>query len=342
MNGFKYADLVPHWEIMEKRLSVAQIPLSETNRNNRTLYDGCQKLGYQVDTIRRNVKNCFKSGYCGMGCPIDAKQSMLVTCIPDAVKSGATILSHCRVQRFEKNGSGFRLHATVIGKDDATATGSAITIRGGSPRPRVRRLHRNSPGILPPLRHSTGDGRVGRRTYLHPVVGQFGIYPEPINGFYGAPQSVASHQFAHRGDDVGYFLEAAPVDPMLGALAISGIGATHAQAMSKLSHAAGHIALTIDGFHPDETCGTVKLLRKSGASPRLPDPGSDLPSHAGCEQDAGPYSTGLRRDRVRDRPRSCVRHPQGVGHLSHRRHAVWSEQTDDLLCARHGRLHDER
>ena len=32
--------------------------------------------------IRRNVKGCWNLGYCGMGCPINAKQSMLVTTIP--------------------------------------------------------------------------------------------------------------------------------------------------------------------------------------------------------------------------------------------------------------------
>jgi choline dehydrogenase-like flavoprotein len=262
VNGFRYADLVPHWEIMEKRLNVTQIPLSEVNRNNRTLYDGCERLGYKVDTIRRNVKNCFKSGYCGLGCPIDAKQSMLVTCLPDAVKSGATVFSHCRVDRFErKQGGGVRLYGTVIGKDDHTPTGAAVTIEadhlilsGGAI---------NTPALL--LRSGfDGGGSIGRRTYLHPVVAVFGLYRERIDGFYGAPQSVASHHFARRGDEVGFFLETAPVHPMLGALAIGQMGIEHAQAMTKLAYAAGHIALTIDGFHPDEPGGKVKV-RPSGA-----------------------------------------------------------------------------
>ena len=79
--------------------NIEKIPYEETNRNNRMLYDGCKALGLQVDTTRRNVKGCMKSGYCGMGCPVDAKQSMLVTYLPDAVAAGARVLSRCRVDK---------------------------------------------------------------------------------------------------------------------------------------------------------------------------------------------------------------------------------------------------
>jgi choline dehydrogenase-like flavoprotein len=262
VEGFKHADLIPHWEAIEQRLNIKQIPLEEINRNNRTLWDGCQKLGYSVDLIRRNVKNCFKSGYCGMGCPIDAKQSMLVTMLPDAIANGAGVLSHCRIDRFEKGGPGFRLYGALLGADGKTPTGSTILIEadhlvlsGGAI---------NTPALL--LRSGyTGDGLVGRRTYLHPTIAQFGIYPEPIQGFYGAPQSVASHHFADRGADVGFFLETAPVHPMLSALASPGIGEMHREGMSHLAYAGGHIALHIDGFHPDEPGGTVKLRKVSQA-----------------------------------------------------------------------------
>jgi choline dehydrogenase-like flavoprotein len=262
VKGFSYADLVPHWEAVEHRLNIAEIPYEDTNRNNRTLFDGCKKLGYQVATIKRNVKGCLKSGYCGMGCPVDAKQSMLVTYLPDAVAKGASVLSLCRVERLESKGGGkYALHGTLLQKDGRTPTEQTVTLEpehvllaGGAI---------NTPGLL--LRSGVNsDGLVGRRTYLHPTIAQFGLYPEPIQGFYGAPQSVASHHFAQRGGEVGFVLEAAPVHPMLAALATPGIGDSHWQMMQRLAYAAGHIALHIDGFHPDEPGGTVEL-RKSGA-----------------------------------------------------------------------------
>ena len=72
----------------------------------------------------------------------------------------------------------------------------------------------NGPALL--LRSGLdGGGRVGRRTFLHPVIGSTAIFEEPINPFYGAPQSMGSHQFVDRGPEkVGYFVEAAPLQPM--------------------------------------------------------------------------------------------------------------------------------
>ena len=64
-----------------------------------------------------------------------------------------------------------------------------------------------TPAIL--LRSGAPDPhqRAGRRTFVHPVVAQVAIMDERVDGFRGAPQSVASHHFAERGADVGYFLE---------------------------------------------------------------------------------------------------------------------------------------
>ena len=80
---------LPHWEAIEKRLHIAEWPLERMNRNNRVLWDGCGKLGYERGLIRRNVNDCANLGYCGLGCPIDAKQSMLVTLHPRRGGEGA-------------------------------------------------------------------------------------------------------------------------------------------------------------------------------------------------------------------------------------------------------------
>ncbi|CAN5420240.1 hypothetical protein BH09MYX1_BH09MYX1_51540 [soil metagenome] len=107
------------------------------------------------------------------------------------------------------------------------------------------------------------EGRVGRRTFLHPVVASAGVYSEEIRPFVGAPQSCASHEFAHRGADIGYFLEAVPWYPAIAAAVLPGFGAEHAHGMTLSPHLALHIAITIDGFHDDVVGGTVRL-RPSG------------------------------------------------------------------------------
>src|SRR5262249_16729390 len=107
-------------------------------------------------------------------------------------------------------------------------------------------------------------GLVGTRTFLHPTIGSVARFDETIEAFYGAPQSAASHEFAHRGEQVGFFMEAAPMYPMLAATALPDFGAAHRQAMEGIARKTIHIALAIDGFHDGVPGGTVKV-RPSGA-----------------------------------------------------------------------------
>lgn len=255
--------LAPHFAWAEQRLGISKVPLELVNKNNRTIYDGCKQLRHDVDTVSRNVISCAQTGSCGHGCPIDAKQSMLVTCIPDAIRAGASVLSRCRVERVVFEGS--RAVAVVGVALDAfglAGTGQKITIK-----PRtviVAGGAINSPALL--LRSGAPDphGRLGVRTFLHPVVASMAVFDQPIEGWKGAPQSVASHHNAHRGDEVGWFLEAGPIHPMLASTAFPGFGAAHRDGMKILANVAGHLAITIDGHHDDVVGGTVGVT-SSGA-----------------------------------------------------------------------------
>jgi choline dehydrogenase-like flavoprotein len=261
VGGFSHADLVPHWEKVEERLNIQKVELEQTNRNNRLLYDGMKKLGWEVDTTRRNVERCMQSGYCSMGCPVDAKRSMLITYLPDAVQKGAQVISRCRVDKLRlEAGRVASAECSEIGPDGWSATGRLLTVR--AKRFVLAAGAIGTPAIL--IRSGLGAGMVGRRTFLHPVVGSVGRFKEPVEPFYGAPQSVASHHFADRGDKIGFFLEAAPLHPMIAATAAAGFGETHAAIMKDLAHVTAHVVLTIDGFHPSEPGGTVEV-RKSGA-----------------------------------------------------------------------------
>ena len=104
VGGFAYADLVPHWEWIERRLGIAKVDVASMNPNNRSLYDGCKALGWDVDTLRRNVHMCQQTGMCSLGCPLNAKRSMLVTLIPDAIDAGARLVYRARADRFETAG----------------------------------------------------------------------------------------------------------------------------------------------------------------------------------------------------------------------------------------------
>ena len=81
------------------------------------------------------------------------------------------------------------------------------------------------------------------------MVAMLGVFDRVMNPFYGAPQSAASHHFIDRGaGKMGFFLEVAPLQPMLAAVAFNAFGNTLAENMEQLAHANGMIALSVDGL----------------------------------------------------------------------------------------------
>ena len=259
--------LRPHFEEVEQRLGISKADYEDTNPNNRAIFDGCKKLGWDVDTTHRNVRQCLRTGYCGMGCPVDAKQSATLTYLPDAVGAGAEVYANCRVEKVEWSGKRAR---AVIGSflRPGTQQASGRTMRV---EPRVVVVSGgaiNSPVLL--LRSGLDQGPVGQKTWLHPAVAMGAFYEQRIEGFYGAPQSVASHHFARRSEGAGFFIEAAPVHPMLASIAMPTFGATLRADMALLPHFCATISLMIDGFDASENGGTV--TSRDGGGPRLDYP----------------------------------------------------------------------
>lgn len=252
--------LAPHFEAVEQRLNIHRWPEELVNANNGVLLRGGRKLGWDVETTRRNVKGCANSGYCGMGCPVDGKQAMGVTYIEDALNNGMTLYADVRAERIVMAGDrATAVEATALHRETGCASPVKLRIR---PKVVVSSAGAiNGPALL--LRSGLDpNGLVGYRTYLHPVIGVMGIYDEEIRGFYGAPQSATSHRFIERGaDKVGFFLEAAPVHPMLSATAFTGFGAQMQGFMRRLSHVSALLALHADGVLPGDHGGRVSLRR---------------------------------------------------------------------------------
>src|SRR5581483_352921 len=183
LEGFTEAALTPHWQAAEDYLGIETALPGDVNANNRKLWDGLGVLGWQRELVRRNTRGCMNSGYCGLGCPIDAKQSMLVTAIPDALAHGAELYSHVRAWTIETSseGAGGEPRVTAVrgqAIDGKTwrPTGRRVTLR-----PKICVLAGgaiNSPAIL--LRSGLPEGGVGKRTFLHPVVAVVAEHDDPI------------------------------------------------------------------------------------------------------------------------------------------------------------------
>ena len=123
-------DLVPHWESVEKDSTYTNGMNLWSMKNNRVILNGCEKLGWESSIISRNVKGCLNSGFCGMGCPADAKQGMLVTYIPDALRKGLRLYTDVRATRFESSLEQVEyLHATVWNPEKKRPTSKKLKNR---------------------------------------------------------------------------------------------------------------------------------------------------------------------------------------------------------------------
>jgi choline dehydrogenase-like flavoprotein len=268
VRGLDAATLAPHFDAVEARLDIGPGNPDDVNANNRKLWEGAMARGFDPVLIRRSVKGCARLGYCGMGCPLDAKRTSRTTYLADAVAAGADVYADCRVKLVETD----RGRARAV---------TADVLERATDRPRGRLVVHvrhgvvlaagaiNTPALLIRSRTGLGSGAVGKRTFLHPTVPMVAFYDQPIEGFYGPPQSVAVHRFADRGAQVGYFLETAPVHPMLGALAFPGFGDGHREITRRLAFAQATIALLVDGHHEDEG-GTVDCSRDGRIVLRYP------------------------------------------------------------------------
>ena len=192
------SSIEPHFARVEERLHVEQVRLEQINLNNRVLWDGARALGYRVELLHRNVHRCLHTGYCGMGCPVDAKQSMLATFVPDAVKRGAEVYANAWVSNIESEGRRV-VRAVAHMRDPRTDKLTGVKLRVEAKQFVLAGGAINTPAIL--LRSEmNSNGRVGKRTYLHPTMLLLGVHERRIDAFKGSPQYVGCSEFAQRGD----------------------------------------------------------------------------------------------------------------------------------------------
>ncbi|MDP5145635.1 GMC family oxidoreductase [Shewanella sp. ULN5] len=251
-------EMLPWFEKMEQRLNIKEWQY-DPNRNNGVLREGCEKLGWEHTVIKRNVTGCWNTGYCGMGCPVNAKQSMLVTTIPAALNKGATLISRAKVTRLEHKGDKVKGLTAQALTEGLKPSGVALTFSAKHYILSAGAIH--TPTIL--MRSNVPDPhQLLGKTFLHPSLLSGAMFDEQINGHSGAPQSIYSDQFVwHDGatGDLGYKLEVAPIHPVLIASKTIGFGQSHAQLMANFNKLQVVIALIRDGFNDQCVGGQVHL-----------------------------------------------------------------------------------
>ncbi len=191
--------LEPYFESVENRVSVAPQHPDSIGEDSRMMQAGAKRMGWSFTVNQRNQRSCVGSNNCTMGCPTGAKQSTLVTYIPDALAAGARCLTEVRVERLLIEG------------------GRAVGVVGRSVNPRTRKLDRpvevraravivacgaiQTPLLL--LRQKLGrPGRqLGKNFTCHPNAKVLPIYPSEqcIEGWKGVSQAAQIREFHDEG-----------------------------------------------------------------------------------------------------------------------------------------------
>ncbi|MBI3244846.1 MAG: GMC family oxidoreductase N-terminal domain-containing protein [Chloroflexi bacterium] len=229
---------------------------SQPNPQNQALFDGCQKLGYHVGPIPRNVNGCGSPpacGWCGFGCPTGAKQSVLKTWLQDAADAGAEIVTDCHADKvLTENGKAVGVAATV-GKFSLTVKARIVVAAAGA-------IH--SPALL--LRSSIPNPNIGLNLRLHPTTAIRGEFESLVETWRGVMMSVYSDQLGNQdGEHYGVKIETPPAHPGLLGFALPWLSARHYKTlMSRLANQAAFIVLTRDK-------GSGRVTVDSSGRPRL-------------------------------------------------------------------------
>lgn len=250
LDGWRAADLAPHYDVVERDLSVTKLLESDLNRNNALLKRGVEKLGWRGGLLAHNRVGCARSGFCELGCAFDAKQNALKVLIPQAMAADARVYADCRVERVLVEG-GRAVGVVARALDGEGRPGPTVTVRGAVC------LSGSAVGTAAlALRSGLDDARIGKTLRLHPGAAVAGIFDEPVEGWTGIPQSYeCTEKLRFDGsDDDRVWIIPAFAHPVGLASALPGFGAAHMQRMRLYPRIAVFVAM----LH-DRTAGTVSV-----------------------------------------------------------------------------------
>jgi choline dehydrogenase-like flavoprotein len=205
--AFTSDDYTQSLDAVCERLGVNQ-EHNEPSTRERKLQEGCVKLGWHVDAMPRGVRDCAQGkecGYCGLGCRVGAKQSVVKTWLTDANQTGTRLVVKTKIQRvLVENGTA----RGVVGR---TVDGHHVTIRSRAVVVACGAIH--SPALL--KRSGLRNPNIGKHLRLHPATVVFGVYDEELKPWEGVMQALYSDQYRDVDDGYGLKYETAALHPHL-------------------------------------------------------------------------------------------------------------------------------
>jgi len=222
-------ELEPHFDALERDLSVREVDPSVLGENNRLFVEQASRQGFKAAPMRRYDRGCKGSGLCLTGCPNGAKQGMSLTYVPWSLERGARIFTSCAVDHVQIVGG------RAVAVQARSATGQLVTIHARH-AVLVAASTVQSPNIL--RRSGIRAGALGRHFQAHPGLAIGGLFPttnRPIEMAFGATQGAESTHFR---TTERFKLETISLPPDLAGARIPGVGRELTERLSQLAHVA--------------------------------------------------------------------------------------------------------
>ena len=272
LQGHQLADLVPHFERIERDLNVHLAEPKHINRMNQLVHSAATDLGWQPKKVPQARKDCVGSGFCMQGCSYDAKQSQLVTHIAKADQLGARIYSDLRASQLHLLRKGSRLTGlTAQVLDRATGQPNGKTVRIHARAVVVAAGGYGTPAFLMEQGIHTQQPALGQNLFSNPCPMVHARFEEDIIQWRNIPAAWAVEHFRlAEFDDAGtyvqggYLLMPNQLQPAMLSAVLPGFGASHRSLMRDLPRMGGTIA-----WIDDAEAGHVTL---EGGRPRYKVP----------------------------------------------------------------------
>ena len=194
----------------------------ELSASALVLAKGCDAMGVKwaptptasLSAPRGEAPPCVYRGFCKVGCATNAKQSMLVTFVPQALKAGAEIRDLAMVGRIETGNdgrvTGVHYHRNGVWRFQKA---KAVIVAGYSIETPRLLLHSACPQHPEGLANSSG--LVGKNLMVHSNHATWGVMEEEIRWYKGPPSLAVCEHWNYDDDkdfDGGYaFMSQGPL-----------------------------------------------------------------------------------------------------------------------------------
>ncbi len=212
-----YDELKPYYELLEKEIPVsgpAYFPWGDPHGYpygphpmggvGDVLLKGCSKLGIRVSAggpvailegSHGDRPHCIYRGFCIQGCKVGAKQSTLISHVPDAIRHGAEIRDNCMVARVNL-GKNVRVTGVTYfdpAGNECEQRARVVIIAGYAIETPRLLLNSACPGFENGLANSSGT--VGK--YLMVQIGNvvLGRFEEPVRMYKAPPAHALTEEF---------------------------------------------------------------------------------------------------------------------------------------------------